>query len=167
MSALLARSLTVRSNRTCRVAGKVLRIVRCRIVLVPRRLNYWVRRRDIAECPERVPESTAWAANAAGYTSAITRWPATSPPLRGRRRKRAARLTDQPRAAYATGEIEYYAGRRTPANRHALSIESSVAPLDSRPKFTTFAVGRLAMRADKWVISPLRRSCSLGPGGER
>ncbi|MBX7435100.1 winged helix-turn-helix domain-containing protein [Mycobacterium sp. Y57] len=72
-------------------------------------VQYWLRRRDLPECPERRPESTAWAANAAGYLRDF--------PLA---RKLAAEArteaeasgspTDRARAAYAIGEIEYTAG---------------------------------------------------------
>ncbi|RDH77989.1 hypothetical protein DVS77_14220 [Mycolicibacterium moriokaense] len=72
-------------------------------------MNYWLRRRELPECPEHRPESTAWAANAAGYLGDFER--ARDLAVSAREEAEACGSpTDQARAAYATGEIEYFAG---------------------------------------------------------
>ena len=86
-------------------------------------MNYWLRRRDIAECPELVPESTAWAANAAGYLGDF----ALARDLAAAARAEAEECgspTDRARAAYATGEIEYFAGsgREQPWLEEAIAL---------------------------------------------
>lgn len=71
--------------------------------------DYWLRRRELAECPELRPESTAWAANAAGYAGAFEQGRALATEARAEA-DASGSPTERARAAYVTGELEYCAG---------------------------------------------------------
>ncbi len=75
-------------------------------------MQHWLRRREIPECPELRAESTAWAANAAAYLRDVP----LARELAAQARAEAEATgspTDRARAAYATGEVEYFAGSGT------------------------------------------------------
>ncbi len=85
-------------------------------------MNFWLRRRELPDCQEHRAESTAWAANAAGYLGDFVR--ARELAVAAREEAHACGSpTDQARAAYATGEIEYFAG----SGRERQWLESAIA----------------------------------------
>ncbi len=108
--------------------------------------DQWLRRRTIAECPEVIPESTAWAAMATGYAGDIS----LARDLASQARREAdgsGSPTARARAAYATGEIEHCAGsgREQPWLEQAITLAtSSGAHFISGVAMVTLASGRAA-----------------------
>jgi predicted ATPase/DNA-binding winged helix-turn-helix (wHTH) protein len=72
-------------------------------------LRYWLRRREIPECPELVPDSTALAALAAGYLGDFPQARRLAAQARSEADAEGS-PTALARAAYVTGEIEHCAG---------------------------------------------------------
>lgn len=89
-------------------------------------MTQWIRHRELGECPELILVSTAWAGLAAGYAGefSVARDLATAARTEA---DACGAPSARGRAAYATGEIEYYAcsGREQPWLEDAIALSET------------------------------------------